>query len=235
MDRSLRHQVEKVFQQQVDEFAVCEEFQKFEEGQLSAEEVGKLIANILRAHLRSPKLVAFLYALSPPGAATESLRHNLLEELGLEDEVAHPELLKRLAAAVGLAPQLDFICQQSDEDLKRYVVEPLLFGSLKEVGFGALAEVVAFEYMLSRLAGRIARSLAKHRNLEADALEWFTHHSEVDLRHAEQGLDNLIEYIRWYAFSDQDALTLLKMSFRENVFIKRYFGEFAQARARKSL
>jgi pyrroloquinoline quinone (PQQ) biosynthesis protein C len=227
--------VEELFQQQVDEFAACEDFQNFEQGCLSNDELRNLIANILRAHLRSPKLVAFLYALSPPGAATDSLRHNLLEELGVEDEVAHPDLLKRLGAAVGLGPQLESLCQQSDEDLKRYVVEPLLFGTLKEVGLGALAEIVAFEYMLSRLASRIARSLAKPRKLDADALEWFTHHSEVDVRHAEQGLDNLIQYVRWYAFSDHDALTLLKLSFRENVFIKRYFGEFAQARARGSL
>ena len=77
---------------------------------------------------------------------------------------------------------------QADEDLRRIVVDPLLYGTLREVGLAALTEIVAFEYMLSRVSGRIARALTEHRRLSAAALEWFTHHSEVDIRHAEQGL-----------------------------------------------
>ena len=75
---------------------------------------------------------------------------------------------------------------QADEDLRRIVVDPLLYGTLREVGLAALTEIVAFEYMLSRVSGRIARALAQHRGLPAPALEWFTHHSEVDIRHAER-------------------------------------------------
>jgi pyrroloquinoline quinone (PQQ) biosynthesis protein C len=229
---SLRARVEEIFQQQVAEFARCEELSRLEAGRLSDTELDQLLAAIVRTHLRSPKLLAFIYALAPPEKATELLRHNLLEELGVEDEIAHPELLERLARAAGLGPQLQSLTGQADEDLKRHVIEPLLYGSLKEVGLAALGEIVAFEYMLANLSSRISRAIQESRGLSWEALAWFTHHSEVDSRHAEEGLEALIEYIRWYELSDEDALTILRMTFRENVFIKRYFGELAQARAR---
>jgi len=85
--------------------------------------------------------------------------------------------------------------------------------------------------MLSRVAGRIARALANHRGLPAPALEWFTHHSEVDMRHAEQGLADLEAYVRYYEFVDGEALTLVEMTLRENVFARRYFRDFVAAGA----
>ena len=54
----------------------------------------------------------------------------------------------------------------------------------------------------------------------------------MDIRHAEQGIDNVLSYISYYGFSDEDALTICDMALRENVFIKRYFGEQALARDR---
>jgi pyrroloquinoline quinone (PQQ) biosynthesis protein C len=99
----------------------------------------------------------------------------------------------------------------------------------------ALAEVISFEYMLSRVSSRIARALTRHRGLSGETLRWFTHHSEVDLQHAEQGLDDLDAYIRYYEFADDDAMTIVEMALRENVFIKRYFGELAAARASATL
>jgi pyrroloquinoline quinone (PQQ) biosynthesis protein C len=229
---SLQGRIEEVFQQQVAEFARCEELSRLEAGRLPAAELDQLVAGIVRAHLRSPKLLAFIFALAPPEKASELLRHNLLEELGVEDEIAHPELLERLARAAGLGPQLQSLTAQADEDLRRHVTEPLLYGSLKEVGLAALGEIVAFEYMLAKLAGRISHSIHEHHRLSWEALEWFTHHSELDSRHAAEGLEALVEYVSWYELSDEDALTILRMTFRENVFIKRYFGELAQALAR---
>ena len=85
--------------------------------------------------------------------------------------------------------------------------------------------------MLSRVASRIAAALARHRGLGAEALEWFTHHSEVDIGHAEQGLDNLESYVRYHEFTPDEAFTIFDLTLRENVFIKRYFGEKALGRA----
>src|SRR5205814_1094492 len=84
-------------------------------------------------------------------------------------------------------------------------------------------QLVAFQFMLSRVSGRMARALATHRGLAAPALEWFTHHSEVDVRHAEQGLADLGAYAAYYEFTDDEALTIVEMTLRENVFTRRYF------------
>jgi pyrroloquinoline quinone (PQQ) biosynthesis protein C len=79
--------------------------------------------------------------------------------------------------------------------------------------------------MLSRLASRIGRFLAEHHKLPAEALVWFSHHSEVDIRHAEEGLDSVVDYVGYYEFTNEDLRSIIELTFRENVFVKRYFGE----------
>ena len=227
----LRSQIESLLSRQVSELTDCEEFRALETGQASRDEYERFLANVVKTHLRSPQVLAFLYALAPPEAA-DNLAHNMLEELGIEEEsgIAHPSLLRNLATGSGLANRLAPLEVAAQETLRQAISEPILYGTLKEVGLASLVEVVAFEFMLSRLASRISRALAREIGLSADTLEWFTHHSEVDVRHAEQGLDNVLSYIRYYAFTDEDALTICDMALRENVFIKRYFGEHAPAR-----
>ncbi len=227
----LRSEIETRFAKHVTEFTDCVDFQALESGQAASEDYTCFIRNVVRSHLKSPQLLAFLFALAPPDVA-ENLLHNMLEELGIEEElgVAHPSLLKQLAVGAGLDHRLLELEALAAADLRQMIVDPLLYGTLKEVGLGALCEITAFEFMLSRVASRIARALAVHRGLSPATLEWFTHHSEVDIQHAEQGLNNLEAYIRYYEFSAEDALTILEMSLRENVFIKRYFDELSRAR-----
>jgi hypothetical protein len=131
----------------------------------------------------------------------------------------------------GLGPLLPELEQRAADDIRQIVVDPLLYATLKEVGLSALCEVESIEYMLSRVASRIARALAAHRQLSNETLLWFTLHSEVDIRHAEQGLDDLEGYIRFYEFAPEDAITIIEMTMRENVYIKRYFGELVLGRA----
>jgi pyrroloquinoline quinone (PQQ) biosynthesis protein C len=90
-------------------------------------------------------------------------------------------------------------------------------------------EIIAFEYMLSRVAGRVARALGRHRGLPEVALRWFTHHAEVDLAHAEQGGEHLEAYIRYYGFLEEDAMAIVELTLRQNVYVKRYLGERALA------
>jgi hypothetical protein len=222
-----RERVEALFERQVHSLTGCAEFRALEDGRATREAYDELLENVARAHLRSPQLLAFLYALAPPAAAVD-LRHNLLEELGLEDGSAraHPDLLRDLLLGAGLASRLPAIEADADGDLRRVVVEPLLYGTLRDVGLAALTEIVAFEYMLSRVSGRLARALAEHRGLSATTLAWFTHHSEVDVRHAEQGLANLEAYVGYYDFAPVEALTVVEMTLRENVFVRRYFRRF---------
>ena len=134
-----------------------------------------------------------------------------------------------LLRAAGLGHRLVEVEAQAADDVRRIVTEPLLYGTLREVGLAALTEIVAFEFMLSRVSGRMARALATHRGLAAPALEWFTHHSEVDVRHAEQGLADLGAYAAYYEFTDDEALTIVEMTLRENVFTRRYFRDATAA------
>jgi pyrroloquinoline quinone (PQQ) biosynthesis protein C len=179
---------------------------------------------VVRTHLKSPQLRAFLFALAPPEVA-DNLAHNLLEELGIKEDscIAHPSRLKQLAVGAGLAQRLPELEALAASDIRQLIVDPLQDGALKEVGLVALCKITAFEFMLAGVAGRIARALATHYGLSPVTLEWFTYHSEVDMQHAEQGLDNLVAYIRYYEFREADALAIMEMTLRENVFIKRYF------------
>jgi hypothetical protein len=235
MDGMLRYGIERMFARQVDDLVGSAEFRALESGRAAPEQYDALIENVVRAHLRSPQLLAFLYALAPPAAA-DDLRHNLLEELGLDGNDgarAHPELLKDLLAGAGLAHRLPAIEALADDDLRRVVVDPLLYGSLREAGLAALTEIVAFEYMLSRVSGRLARALATHRALPARALAWFTHHAEVDVRHTEQGLANLAAYAAYYDVEPLEALTIAELALREDVFARRYFRDAELAGARR--
>ena len=219
----VRTRVAALFASQVAELAGSAEFQDLETGRASREQYDAFITDVARAHLRSPQLLAFLYSIAPPAAASAVL-DNLLEELGRDDDgIAHPALLRRLVAGAGLGHRLPEIERDAEDDLRRIVVDPILYGSLRDLGLAALAEIVAFEFMLSRMSGRIAAALARHRDLTPDALCWFTHHSEVDIAHAEQGLDGLDAYVRYYGLSDDDAVTIVEMTLRENVFVRRYF------------
>jgi hypothetical protein len=222
--KRFRDEVEARFARQVQSLVDSAEFRSLDEGLATPEQYDAFIENVARAHLRSPQLLAFLYALAPPAAAAD-LRHNLLEELGLADDTgrSHPELLEDLLAGAGLTHRLADVAARADEDIRRIVVDPLLYGTLREVGLAALTEIVAFEYMLARVSGRFARALASHRGLPAPALAWFTHHSEVDVAHAEQGLNDLVAYGRYYEFTADEALTIVDLALRENVFLRRYW------------
>lgn len=229
---SLATSVRKLFDGQVAAFAGSAEFRALESGRAAPEAYDAFIENVARAHLRSPQLLAFLYALAPP-AATGDLLHNLLEELGRDASSArpHPDLLCDVLTGAGLAPRRPVVEAWADDDLRRIVVEPLLYGTLREVGLAALTEIIAFEYMLARLSGRMARALATYRGLPTPALSWFTHHAEVDVRHARQGLTHLEAYAAYYGFDDDEALTIIEMALREGVFARRYLRDSVTVRA----
>lgn len=223
--------IETEYSKQTEDFASCVYFQNLEKGAATAKNYDDFIANVCRTHLKSPQIVAFLYSVAPPAAA-ENLKHNMLEELGLDETgVSHPELLLKLAKAAGF----DEIARKSfeisaQEEFRRVISDPILFGTLKEVGLSALLETTAFEWMLSRLASRMAKFLEENKKLSRENLEWFLHHSEVDIRHAEEGLQAVADYIEFYEFDTSDVEMIIDVTFRENVFIKRYFGEIALAK-----
>src|SRR2546428_3319714 len=127
---SLRSTIETLFAKHVTEFTDCVDFQAIESGQASPEDYTRFIGNVVRTHLKSPQLLAFLFALAPPDVA-ENLLHNMLEELGIAEEsgIAHPSLLKQLAAGAGLARRLPELEALAATDLRQMIVDPLLYGT----------------------------------------------------------------------------------------------------------
>lgn len=180
---------------------------------------------VCKSHLRSPHILAFLYAIAPPDSRLH-LEHNLLEELGREHdgEPSHPELLRRLGKAIGLSDLLWSQLEASAElVLRNKATEPQMFGTMVETGLNVALEVFAFEWMLARESRRIGDALQHYLGLNAESLAWFYHHSEVDIAHAEQGLDTLVAYTAYYQLDDDTVRTIAEITFRDNIFLKRYF------------
>ena len=230
LNMDMRKYIEASYSKHVKFFEESEVFQNLVSGNVDKAFYNRFIANICQTHLKSPQILAFLYSAAPPNVAPH-IQHNMLEELGLDEEgISHPSLLHKLAASAGFT---EVMTQQLENDfqdeLKELMSQPFLFGTLKEFGLSVLLEVTCFEWMLSRLSGRMGKALEKYHNLSAESLEWFYHHSEVDIRHAEEGLDSVVSYIDYYGFDNDDVEAIIDITFRENIFIKRYFGEFALA------
>jgi hypothetical protein len=219
---TLRERIERLFETQVAEFAASLEFRALESGTATPADYDRFLADVVRTHLRATEYVAFLCALAPP-AASESRLRNLLEELH------HPGLLRQLATGAGLGDRLPELEALAADDVRRLVVEPVLYRTLGELGLAAFCEIVAFEYMLARVAERIGAFLALHRGLGPVALRWWTEHADVDVQHAAEGLADLETYASYYGLGDEDGLAIVELTLRENVFLRRYFREAALA------
>ncbi len=226
MAQAIRPLIEIQYASQVQAFADSPWFQHLEQGQASLEEYDTFIFNLCQTHLKSPQILAFLYAVAPPEAAPQ-IKHNLLEELGLDEAaICHPDLLYVLATAAGFdRDRQTNLAEAAQAQIRQLCTDPLLFGTMQELGLSVLLEVTCFEWMLSRLAGRMGQALATHRGLPVESLLWFNHHSEVDIRHAEEGLDSVEQYLAYYEIESEDLETILDITFRENIVIKRYFAD----------
>lgn len=199
-------------------------YQKLIDGSFKKQDLENIIKNICKSHLRSPQILAFLYSIVPP-SATYHMKENLLEELGVDDDQSsHPDLLLLLCKSSGLdGENIRKIQNEADQVLKNKITEPLMFGSLKEVGLNVMLEVIGFEWFLSREASNLGNALKKGLSLTQESLIWFYHHSEVDIAHAEEGLDALVEYVTYYDLDAETVEIIGEITFRENIFLKRYF------------
>ena len=97
----IRALVESEYARQTEEFAASSLFQVLESGAALPSAYDRFVASVCRNHLRSPQILAFLYAVAPPTVA-DRIKHNMLEEMGLDEEgVSHPGLLIKLAECAG--------------------------------------------------------------------------------------------------------------------------------------
>src|SRR5437870_8184984 len=122
---TLRSTIETLFAQQVESLTASVEFQALEDGRAEPDRYDAFIENVARAHLRSPQLLAFLYALAPP-AAEADLRDNLLEELGLDEDSGrpHPDLLRQPLVGAGLRCALGILASQAAGALRQLIGHP---------------------------------------------------------------------------------------------------------------
>ncbi|MEC9073024.1 MAG: iron-containing redox enzyme family protein [Myxococcota bacterium] len=221
----IREHIERVYQAQVDGFSSDPQFLALASGEAAREDYDRFIGNVFRTHQNSPQYLAFLYALSPP-ESRERVEHNMLEELGLEEEHgdSHPELLIALLKGSGLSDQMSHLTALASEMMRQSLMIPLPFPTWRQVGLAVMVEVFSFEYCLARVSTPIANALASHRGLDEDTLIWFRHHSEVDIQHAEEALDTLVDYVQYYEFSEAEAAGLIDAVMADNVMLKRYFA-----------
>lgn len=105
-----------------------------------------------------------------------------------------------------------------------------MFGTLVETGLSVMLEVFGFEWVLARESRKLGDALKHYLNLDAKSLEWFYHHSEVDIGHAEQGLDTLVDYATYYAIDPGAVRTIAEITFRDNIYLKRYFDLQVEAK-----
>src|SRR5260370_37107875 len=101
------NEIEKLYLRAIEEFTACPDFKAMEAGAAGKSDYDRLILNVVRTHLRSPQLLAFLFSVAPPQAYS-NLLHNMLDELGIDEDasVPHPALLRELAEGAGLGSML---------------------------------------------------------------------------------------------------------------------------------
>ena len=221
-----RQRISEAFERVAREFADSASFQALLSGQQSRDQVREFVRNVVRSHFQSPHFLAFLLSLLPTEEGGKLLKENMLEEMGLldSDEKAHPELLLDLVRGMEFSKEeIEQLIHESREQIRLLLAQPMLFPTLREMGLGLLLTVVAIEYFLSRYSSKIASALVEHYGVSEDDLEWFVLHGEVDIRHAEEGIDTVADYIAFHQVEDSRFEDVLRTAFAQNVLRQRYF------------
>jgi hypothetical protein len=211
----------------VDAFASHPLFAALEWGCAEEDDYDAFLRRVALTHLKSPQLLAFLWALSPPSVAP-GIRRRMLEESGLEpDGLDSPARLERLLRAVGLGREVRDLHVQAQQDLQQAITRPLRCRTLRDIGLAVLIEVTAFDYLLASLAPRCLRFLRRYRNVPEDALGWFAQHGDTGRGRAEESLDQVAAYLAHYEIAEAEAQPVVDAVLQGNVFLQRYFGPVA--------
>ncbi len=220
----MNQSVNEVFEQSAREFLSDGRIQRLLSGRMSREDLREFFRHFIVTHLNSVQILAFLLSLTPRDSS-DLVKENLLEEMGFDQsELSHPDLLIDLARGLGFTDQ-DIIRLRAEADQARrdFATAELSYKSLREMGLSVLLETVAFESLLSQVSDQIGQSLINHYGISAEAVEWFTLHGEVDVKHAEEGKQVLQQYISHYRFSPSEVKEIVNHTFDQNVYLNRYF------------
>ena len=216
-------EVRAAYEKATAEFIESRQFQILVSGRASADFVHQFLLNVFRTHYLSAHIVALCFAALPSNAAA-LLKENLLEEMGhSEDEPPHSALLLKLAEGIGYSPQeIDKLIDDARRRVAVFCATRVPLATLREICLAVLLETLSFEFMLSRCSGQIAAALREHYGIAKAALEWFELHSEVDIRHAEEGLTVIEDYLAFHQIGDA-TFDLIQRAALGKVFSKHYF------------
>src|SRR5687768_2990532 len=216
--------ITQAFDKATREFRESAEYQSLVSGRASGEAAREFIRNIFRTHYLSSHIVALCFA-SLPSTAAELLKENLMEEMGRsEDEKPHSALLLELARGVGFTEsEIDQLIADARQRVANFCATRVPVTTLRELCLSVLLETMSFEFMLSRCSSDIAASLMTHYGFPKAALRWFELHSEVDIRHAQEGVTVVQDYLAFHAITDDLFERIAAFTLGENLFVRHYF------------
>jgi pyrroloquinoline quinone (PQQ) biosynthesis protein C len=109
-----------------------------------------------------------------------------------------------LARGAGFSPkEIEDLVDDARRQLALFCATRVPVATLRELCLSVLLETMSFEFLLSRCSSRIAGALSRHYSIPKPALRWFELHSEVDVRHAEEGLTVIRDYVNFHQISDR--------------------------------
>ncbi|MGH7853227.1 MAG: enolase C-terminal domain-like protein [Candidatus Binatia bacterium] len=226
-------QITQAFENATREFRDSAEYQSLVSGRASGEAAREFARNVFRTHYLSSHIVALCFASLPSNAA-ELLRENLMEEMGRsEDEKPHSALLLDLARGVGFAEsEIDQLIADARQRVANFCAARLPVSTLRELCLSVLLEAMSFEFMLSRCSSEIAAALTDRYSFAKPALRWFELHSEVDIRHAEEGVTVVQDYLGFHQITDDLFEQIAGFTLGDNLFVRHYFPPSSRQRTR---
>jgi L-Ala-D/L-Glu epimerase len=226
-------QITEFFENATREFKESPAYGDLVSGEATAEFVREFIRDVFRTHYLSSHIVALCFA-SLPSTAAALLKENLLEEMGRsEEEKPHSALLIELACGAGFSPkEIEDLVDDARRQLALFCAIRVPVTTLRELCLSVLLETMSFEFLLSRCSSRIAAALSRHYSIPKPALRWFELHSEVDIRHAEEGLTVIQDYVNFHQISDGMFSQIARQTMGDHVFGRHYFPLQSKRRAR---
>lgn len=223
--------ITEVFAAATDAFRAAEIYRALVSGEASHEIAREFICNVFRTHYLSAHIVALCFA-SVPSKSSALLKENLLEEMGGGDHGApHAALLVELARGAGFAEEeIASLAEDARQRLAVFSAARVPAASLREICLSVLLETMSFEFMLSRCSGEIAGALAERYGFPKAALRWFELHSEVDIRHAEEGIAVIQDYLGFHQISETLFEAIAKVALGGDLFLRHYFPALSRQR-----
>jgi L-Ala-D/L-Glu epimerase len=226
-------QITQAFDNATRQFRQSNEYQELVAGGANLEVAREFLRNVFRTHFLSSHILALCFA-SLPSTAAEMLRENLLEEMGRSDaEKPHSALLLELARGVGFSQsEIDGLIADARRRLAVFCATRVPASTLRELCLAVLLETMSFESMLSRCSSEIAAALSHHYGFAKPALHWFALHSEVDVRHAEEGVTVIQDYLSFHQAPDDLFERIASLTLGDNLFARHYFPADSKQRTR---